>query len=64
MELEINDSSINSFIIEGLSIETLLIDIFVLLIKQLKGIKKMTISHDPINHNSSDCQCRVDFLIF
>ena len=40
MELEINDSSINSFIIEGLSRETPLIDIFVLLIKQLKGIKK------------------------
>ena len=62
MELEINDSSINSFIIEGLSRETPLIDIFVLLIKQLKGIKKITISHDPINYNSSDCQCQVDFL--
>ena len=62
MELEINDSSINSFIIEGLSREAPLIDIFVLLIKQLKGIKKITISHDPINYNSSECQCQVDFL--
>ena len=62
MELEINDSAIDSFIIEGLSRKTPLIDIFVLLIKQLKGIKRITISHDPINYNSTECLCQVDFL--
>ena len=35
-----NDSSIDSFLIEGISRKTPLIDIFVLLTKQLKGIKK------------------------
>ena len=62
MEIEINDSVIDSFILEGLSRKTPLIDIFVLLTKQLKGIKKITISHDPINYNSDDCKCQVDFL--
>ncbi len=62
MELEINDLAIDSFIIEGLSRKTPLIDIFVLLIKQLKGIKRITISHDPINYNSTECLCQVDFL--
>ena len=62
MELETNDLAIDSFIIEGLSRKTPLIDIFVLLIKQLKGIKRITISHDPINYNSTECLCQVDFL--
>ena len=62
MEVEINDSAIDSFIIEGVSRKTPLIDIFVLLTKQLKGIKKITISHDPIDYNSDDCKCQVDFL--
>ena len=62
MEIEINDSAIDSFLIEGVSRKIPLIDIFVLLIKQLKGIKKITISHDPINYNSDDCMCQIDFL--
>ena len=57
-----NDSSIDSFLIEGISRKTPLIDIFVLLTKQLKGIQKITISHDPINYNSDDCKCQVDLL--
>ena len=40
MDVEVNDYAIDSFIIEGLSQKTPLIDIFVLLTKQLKGIKK------------------------
>ena len=32
------------------------------MIKQLKGIKRITISHDPINYNSTECLCQVDFL--
>ena len=62
MEIEINDSTIDSFIIEGLSKTTPLIDIFVLLTKQLKGIKKITVAHDPINYISDDCKCQVDFI--
>ncbi len=62
MDIEVNDSTIDSFMIEGLSQKTPLIDIFVLLTKQLKGIKKITIGHDPINYVSDDCKCQVDFL--
>ena len=62
MELEVNDSVIDSFIIEGLSKQTPLIDIFVLLTKQIKGIKKITVAHDPINYGSNECICQVDFL--
>ena len=62
MELEINDSVIDSFIIEGLSETTPLIDIFVLLTKQLKGIKKITVAHEPLNYISGDCKCQVDFI--
>ena len=40
MEVEKNDSVINSFIIEGLSNKTPLIDIFFLFTNELKGIKK------------------------
>ena len=62
MDLEINDSTIDSFIIEGLSRKTPLIDIFVLLTKQLKGIKKITVTHHPTNYTSNDCKCQVDFI--
>ncbi len=62
MDVEVNDYAIDSFIIEGLSQKTPLIDIFVLLTKQLKGIKKITIGHDPLNYASDNCKCQVDFL--
>ncbi len=62
MDVEVNDYVIDSFIIEGLSQKTPLIDIFVLLTKQLKGIKKITIGHDPLNYASDNCKCQVDFL--
>ena len=62
MESEVNDSVIDSFIIEGLSKQIPLIDIFVLLTKQIKGIKKITVAHDPINYASNECICQVDFL--
>ena len=62
MEVEKNDSVINSFIIEGLSNKTPLIDIFVLLTNELKGIKKITVAHHPINYISDFCKCQVDFI--
>ena len=62
MDVEVNDSAIDSFILEGLSQKTPLIDIFVLLTKKLKGIKKITIGHDPLNYVSDNCKCQVDFI--
>ena len=61
MNRDVKDSTINSFIIEGLSTKTPLIDIFILLTKQVNDIKKITITHDPINYISNNCKCLVDF---
>ena len=61
MDIEVNDSTINSFMIEGLSKNIPLIDIFILLSKQVNDIKKITFYHDPINYITSNCKCQVDF---
>ena len=61
MDIEVNDSTINSFMIEGLSKNIPLIDIFILLSKQVNDIKKITFYHDPINYISKNCKCQVDF---
>ena len=61
MDIEVKDSSINSFMIEGLSKKIPLIDIFILLSKQVNDIKKITFLHEPINYISNDFKCQVDF---
>ena len=61
MEVDVKDSTINSFIIEGFTKNIPLIDIFTLLTKQVDDIKKITIFHDPINIISNSCKCQVDF---
>ena len=61
MDIEVNDSAINSFLIEGFSKNIPLIDIFILLSKQVNDIKKITFYHDPINYISNNSKCQVDF---
>ena len=61
MDIEVNSSSINSLMIEGLTNKIPLIDIFILLSKQVNDIKKITFFHDPINYITSNCKCQVDF---
>ena len=61
MDVDVKDSTINSFIIEGFTKNIPLIDIFTLLTKQVDDIKKITIFHDPINIISNNCKCQVDF---
>ena len=61
MDIEVNNSSINSLMIEGLTKKIPLIDIFILLSKQVNDIKKITFFHHPINYFSKNCKCQVDF---
>ena len=46
MDVEVKDSTINSFLIEGFQKNIPLIDIFTLLTKQVDDIKKLTFFHD------------------
>ena len=61
MEVEVKDSSINSFLIEGFSKNIPLIDIFILLTKQVNDINKITFFHEPMNYISNNCKFQVDF---
>ena len=61
MEVEVKDSSINSFLIEGFSKNIPLIDIFILLTKQVNYINKITFFHEPMNYISNTCKFQVDF---
>ena len=62
MDVEVKDSTINSFMMEGFPKNMPLIDIFTLLTKQVNDVQKITFFHDPINYISSNCKCKVDFL--
>ena len=61
MDIEVNSSTINSLMIEGLTNKIPLIDIFILLSKQVNDIKKITFFHDPMNYIASNCKCQIDF---
>ena len=61
MEVEVKDSSINSFLIEGFSKNIPLIDIFILLTKQVNDNNKITFFHEPMNYISNNCKFQVDF---
>ena len=45
MDVEVKDSTINSFLIEGFHKNIPLIDIFTLLTKEVDDIKKLTFFH-------------------
>ena len=53
MDVEVKDSTINSFMMEGFPKNMTLIDIFTLLTKQVNDVQKITFFHDPINYISS-----------
>ena len=62
MDIEKNDSMVDSFMITGLDSKTPLIDIFVLLSREFKGIKKLTFIHNPNTYFSKNCKCQLDFV--
>ena len=61
MDVELKDSTINSFLIEGFQKNIPLIDIFTLLTKQVDDIKKLTFFHEPMDYISNNCKFQVDF---
>ena len=61
MDIEVKDSAINSFLIEGFPKNIPLIDIFTLLSKQVNDINKITFFHEPMNYVSNNCKYQVDF---
>ena len=61
MDVEVKDSTINSFLIEGFQKNIPLIDIFTLLTKQVDDIKKLTFFHEPMDYISNNCKFQVDF---